>query len=164
MAAALLGTSLGRVVGGGCAGIQPAILLGSVVLTVLLLTIPFPRGGTPIPATLAATPTGPQRAAVDRYDQPSYEQDVNVTVQLADLGAVGGADWFTILAWQGGGRRLIRLQPDGAGRWRSAAPVPTGDSWKSVVYLASGRPCWPLRSTSRLIPPMGAPATRRTRS
>jgi len=33
---------------------------------------------------------------------------------------------------------LIRLQPDGAGRWKSAEPVPTGGAWKSVVYLASG--------------------------
>jgi hypothetical protein len=138
LAAAVIGTALGRIVGGHRAGIRPgAVMIGLAVLA-LLLAFPFPRGGGPIPATLTAAPVGPQRAAVDRYGQPSYEQDENVTVQLADPGAVRGADWFTILAWQGGGRRLIRLQAEGAGRWRSAEPVPTGGAWKSVVYLASG--------------------------
>lgn len=138
IAAAVVGTALGRVVGGGRAGIHAGVVAGSLLLLALLMAIPFPRAGAPVAATLTAAPVGPQRAAVDRYGQPSYEQDVTVTVKLADPGVAPGADWFTILAWQGGGRRLIRLQPVGAGLWRSAEPVPTGGAWKSVVYLASG--------------------------
>jgi hypothetical protein len=138
VAAAVVGTALGRVVAGGRARIRPGVVAAGLVLLALLLAIPFPRGGAPIAATLTTAPVGPQRAAVDRYGQPSYEQDLTVTVQLADPGAVQGADWFTILAWQGGGRRLVHLLSVSAGRWRSAEPVPTGGAWKSVVYLASG--------------------------
>jgi len=138
VAAAVAGTALGRVAGGQSAGIRAAVLLAAFGLLVLLLAFPFPRGGNPVRATITTAAVGPQRAALDRYGQPSYEQDEAVTVQLADPAVVKGSDWFTVLAWQGGGRRLIRLQPEGGGVWRAVEPVPTGGAWKSVVYLASG--------------------------
>ena len=137
VAGAVAGTAFGSVVGGRRAGMGAVAPLAAAV-AVGLLAVPFPRLGAASPVTIASTPSGPQRPARDLFGQPSYEQDVAVTVTLSDPSLARGADWFTILAWQGGGRRLIPLLPDGPGRWRSASPVPTGGAWKAVVYLASG--------------------------
>ena len=42
------------------------------------------------------------------------------------------------MAWQGGGRQVARLVPEGGGRYRSASPVETGAGWKTMVFVARG--------------------------
>ena len=48
------------------------------------------------------------------------------------------ADWFEVIAWQGGGQLGVPLHQVAPGRYRTADPVPTGGSWKAHVYLAKG--------------------------
>jgi hypothetical protein len=76
---------------------------------------------------------------VDRLGLPATEQDVRVDVTLTPAGAAAGADWFEVLAWQGGGRRAVPLGQTAPGRYRAEGVVPTGGSWKAIVYLARGR-------------------------
>jgi len=50
-----------------------------------------------------------------------------------------GAEWFTAMAWQGGGRVVAAMRPLGDGLWRSAEPVPVGGTWKTMLRLHDGR-------------------------
>nr|MDQ6917743.1 hypothetical protein [Candidatus Dormibacteraeota bacterium] len=136
--AAVLGLGFGRTLAGNPARPRLSVMAVALVLIAGLFAVPLTRGGEPLKATLTAAPAGPQHAALDRYGQASYEQDMNVQVALDRPAAVRGADWFTIIAWQGGDRRVIRLNPTGSGRYQADAPVPTGGTWKSIVFLASG--------------------------
>jgi len=137
IASAMVGMALGRVLSGRPSGLPVAVTALAVVVLPVLLAIPLPRNGDNLNAHLTALASGPQRPAKDRYGQPSYEQDMRVTVAL-DRPATQGADWFTIVAWQGGGRRLVHLTQVGPNTWQADQPIPTGGGWKSIVFLAQG--------------------------
>jgi hypothetical protein len=136
--AALLGMALGRVLGGERSGPPAWAVVGSVLGLALLLTVPLPRDGVAVSGRVSATPSGQERPTVDRLGLPALEQDVRVEVSLDPAGAASGADWFEVLAWQGGGRRAVPLVEVAPGRYRAAGVVPTGGSWKAMVYLARG--------------------------
>jgi hypothetical protein len=136
--AAVLGTALGRVVARERPGFPAWAVVGSVLGLALLLAVPLPRDGAAVSARVAATPVGPARPALDRLGLPAVEQDVQVDVTLTPEGAATGADWFEVLAWQGGGRRSVPLVQTAPGRYRAVGLVPTGGSWKAMVYLARG--------------------------
>jgi len=136
--ATVLGTALGRVVGRERPGLPAWAVLGSVLGLALLLAVPLPRDGAAIAGRVTAAPAGEPRPTVDRLGLPAVEQDVQVDVTLTPADAAAGADWFEVLAWQGGGRRAVPLVQQAPGRFRAAGPVPTGGSWKAMVYLARG--------------------------
>ena len=66
------------------------------------------------------------------------------TLDPAADAAAADAEWFEVLAWQGsrngsvGGfeYQVMRHQPDGT--WRSAAPIPVGGSFKTMLRLHRG--------------------------
>lgn len=137
LAAAVAGLGFGGAVGGRPRAVPAAVAIGAVVAVAVLLAIPLPRATTDAQVTVSASPVGAAHQVVDRFGRPTAEQDYAVDVQ-APPAAVGNADWFTIVAWQGGGRRVIALREVSPGHYRAAEPVPTGGSWKSMVYLARG--------------------------
>jgi hypothetical protein len=136
--AAVLGTALGRALARQRPGLPAWAVVGSVLGLALLLAVPLPRDGAAVAGRAAATPVGVARPTVDRLGLPATEQDVQVEVSLTPAAAAEGADWFEVLAWQGGGRRAVPLEAVAPGRYRAAGPVTTGGSWKAIVYLARG--------------------------
>lgn len=136
--AALLGLGLGRVLAGERPGLPAWAAVGAVLGLALLLAVPLSRTGAAITGRVTATPVGAERPTTDRLGLPAMEQDVQVEVTMTPAGAAAGADWFEVLAWQGGGRRAVPLVEESPGRYRAAEPVPTGGSWKAMVYLGRG--------------------------
>jgi hypothetical protein len=63
---------------------------------------------------------------------------MRVSITVHPDGYADNPDWFVILAWQGGGHKVIQLRETGAGRYEAVEPVPTGGSWKAMVFLARG--------------------------
>ena len=53
----------------------------------------------------------------------------------ADPDLVDDAYWFEALSWQGGGAVHGRLEPVGAGTWRTDEPMPVTGTWKTLVRL-----------------------------
>ena len=136
--AALVGIQLGRVWRGERPGLPAAVTVAAILGIALLFAVPSPRHSVPLSAHLSTTPVGAPRTARDRSGVPVQVQDVSVDVRLDQPKAAEGSDWFTVTAWQGGGQRDVRLVEVGPGHYRSAEPVPTGGSWKSMVFLARG--------------------------
>jgi hypothetical protein len=136
--ASLLGMGLGRVLAGERPGVPAWAAVGSVLGLALLLAVPLAREGAAVGGRVTAAPVGAERFTVDRLGFPAVEQDVRVEVTLTPAGAASGADWFEVLAWQGGGQRAVPLVEEAPGRYRSADVVPTGASWKAMVYMARG--------------------------
>jgi len=138
VAGSVIGLALGRVLAGDRRTLPEGVVGAAVLVIAALLAVPATRTTQPLTAHLEATPVGVQRAALDRYGMPSYEQDFNLAVSLDNPALARGADWFNVLAWQGGGRRVVKLREVGPGRYVSESPVPTGGSWKSFAFLAAG--------------------------
>ena len=62
------------------------------------------------------------------------------TVRLEPADAAEGANWLYVLAWQGGGKRVVdRLERVGDGVYRSTQPIPLYGSWKAGLRLNRGR-------------------------
>jgi hypothetical protein len=136
--AALVGLALGRILARERPGLPAWAVVGSVLGMALLLALALPRTGAHIDGTVTATPVGSARMTVDRDGLPATEQDVQVDVTLAPASGANGADWFEVLAWQGGGVRPVPLTRVSPGHYRAQGVVPTGASWKAMVFLAKG--------------------------
>ena len=154
---ALLGMPAGSVLSQRRVAISAPVVVASVVGVAALLALPLTRISEPVSAHLITTPVGPQRYVVDRLGLPAVEQDVDVEVTLTPADAAAEADWFEVVAWQGGGQRAVPLRQEVPGRYRSTAPVPTGASWKTLVYLARGSVLIGLPVSMPADPQYGAP-------
>jgi hypothetical protein len=139
-AGALLGAAMGNVAAGRRAGLPRPFAAAALVAIGALLALHLPlRHAEPSSVTLAASPAGPARLQTTRAGIPLPEQPVWLTVAVSPTAAVDGADWFLVLAWQGGGPvRHVDLLRAADGSYRSAVPVPAGGSWKTMVVLAAG--------------------------
>ncbi len=138
-AAGVVGIGLGRAIAGRGPALPAAGTAAALAVLVLALAVPFQRQGTPARAELITRQIGPTVLAYNHRDGVlSPRRDLAVELRLDPASTGAGADWFDIIAWQGGGARRIALLPAGPGRYLSAAPVPTGGSWKSMVFLGRG--------------------------
>ncbi|TMC48485.1 MAG: hypothetical protein E6J14_12105 [Chloroflexi bacterium] len=135
VAGAVLGAAAGSVLGGVRPRMRGPVLALAGVAALIVLAVPFPRHTAPIVASIDATPVGSPSAAIDRYGRLSLVQDANASVRVVPAEAAEGADVFRVIAWQGGGRVDAPLQQVSPGVWRTTHPVPTGSSWKAIVYL-----------------------------
>lgn len=73
--------------------------------------------------------------------QPEPKRTALATVRLSPADIADDANWFYILAWQGGPgtKRIVdRLERIGAGVYRSTKPIPLYGRWKSGLRLHSG--------------------------
>ena len=105
---------------------------------VALLAVPFPRHGMAAAVTVQASAAGQPVPTVTREGRATFEQDMNVAVAVSPTNALDGADVARIFTWQGGSLIVSPLREVGAGRYVIDGPIPTGASWKSIVFVESG--------------------------
>ena len=81
------------------------------------------------------------RAQIELTDVRSGpDREALATVRLDPPDTADDANWFYILAWAGGGDRVVdRLDRVGPGVYRSTKPIPLGGRWKVGLRLNSGR-------------------------
>jgi hypothetical protein len=80
------------------------------------------------------------RAQIELTDVRSGpDREALATVRLDPPDAADGANWFYILAWAGGGDRVVdRLERVAPGVYRSTEPIPLGGRWKVGLRLNRG--------------------------
>jgi cation diffusion facilitator CzcD-associated flavoprotein CzcO len=140
VAGSLAGAAMGSVAAGRRAGLPaPATAAALAAIGVLLvLHVPL-RHADPAGVTLAAAPAGPARLETTRQGFALPEQPVWLDVTVSPDTAPPGADWFGVIAWQGGAPvRQVALVREAPGRYRATAPVPAGGGWKTLVLLGRG--------------------------
>ena len=122
VAAAVLGTAMGRVLACRPTGIGrvPLALAGAGV--VIGLVLPLPRSAAPYEGTIRTSPAG--------------DGTVDVTVTMDPADAAVDVDFFEVMSWQGGRLVVTELRERGPGVYESAAPVPADHHWKTMVRLA----------------------------
>lgn len=136
--ASLLGSLLGRAVARTPQLMRVSRAALVFVALAALLAVPFPRHAVDAVATVSATPAGPVVPAITREGVATFEQLVRVSVTVSPESAAADADVFRIAAWQGG-RIVIRpLHAVGGGRYTTDDAIPTGGTWKSLVFLSKG--------------------------
>jgi hypothetical protein len=138
VAGAVLGIALGNVVGHRRAGVSRPVVLAACAGVVAALAIPVARTTTPMSAVMRTSPAGPQLPAVQRDGLPAPYQLKNVDLQVSPPDAAQDADWFELNSWQGGASAQTPLVQVGPGHYVSARPVPTGATWKTLVWMAKG--------------------------
>ncbi len=132
LAAAVAGGLLGAHLGNGLQGRGAALprLLPAAALAVVGVCIAIPLStshGTPIRATVALEET-----------RPAPDREVMATIRLDPPQAAEDAKWMHAMAWQGGGSRLVELEDQGGGTYRTAEPVPVHGDWKANIRLHTG--------------------------
>ena len=63
------------------------------------------------------------------------DREVSGRIQVSPPSAVRHADWVEVLAWQGSGIALDRLERTGPATYRTTRPIPLHGSWKALVRL-----------------------------
>ena len=135
--AAVLGCAIGRVLSHRRVGIPAPALLATGVVSAGMMLFALPRTASPAIADIRTTQVGASVPAIDRNGEVTVERSVLVDVRLNPADAADGADVFRVVAWQGGGLHIVPLQQVGPGHWAAGAAVPTGGTWKDLVYLSS---------------------------
>jgi len=126
LAAAVLGTAVGRRLRGTSAGIPGWLCAAAFVLVIVTLVIPFPRRDDARINAVVRT-------------APVTESTTHVSVTVDKPEVVEGANWFEAFAWQGGALHRSALRRVGTtNEWRTDDPLPYGGSWKTMVRLANG--------------------------
>ncbi len=165
---ALVGTCLGSALGRAVAHARQVVHFGGIgiafALMVALLAVPFPRHGLGVTATVQAFPAGDRVPTVTREGRATFEQDMNVVVTMSPPTALVGADVARIFTWQGGSLIVSPLRAQGGGRYLIDGPIPTGASWKSIVFVEKGDvvaaapvsfPADPIYGLAAIPPPVG---------
>ena len=137
-AGAVIGMSAGRVMAYRRTGIPTPVLVVAVVAFIGLLAVPFPRTAMPIAAHMTTSPAGDPRVNVDQYGQAGVIQMVNVQLKLDPPSAADNNDRFELVSWQGGSEHNTPFVRTGDGAFRSARPVLTGSTWKTLAVLSKG--------------------------
>jgi hypothetical protein len=132
----------------------PSPALAAVGLAAIVALFAYGLGTTPergVRATVHLTDTkgGPDREASAR-------------IRVTPASAVEDADWVEVLAWQGHGYSLDRLDRTGPGSYRTTKPIPVHGDWKALVRLHRkdsllGAPIYLPEDSA--IPVKGVPAT-----
>jgi hypothetical protein len=102
---------------------------------VAMLAVPFPRHGLDASATVTAAPAGARAPTITREGLASFEQDMTVSLTVSPDSALDDADVFRVFTWQGGSLIISPLHSTADGRYVIDGSVPTGGSWKSIVFV-----------------------------
>jgi hypothetical protein len=85
---------------------------------------------------LDTTPEQGARVSVNLADVKSGpDREVSARIRVSPASAAEDADWVEVLAWQGGGFVIDRLERTGPGAYRTTKPIPVHGSWKALVRL-----------------------------
>lgn len=107
-------------------GPSAVAVVAAVAAAAVALTVPLPRGGEkPYVADIEIRPVGDG-------------SHVTVTARFDDPAALDGAEWFQVLAWQGGGRIQEPMRHVGGGTWVAPQPIPVTGEWKSLLRIHDG--------------------------
>ena len=165
---AFLGSALGRAVAHARQVMHFAGVGLAFVLLVALLAVPFPRHGLAASVTVTAAPAGVRVPTVTREGLATFEQDMRVAVSVSPGNALDGADVARIFTWQGGSLIISPLRAAGGGHYVIESPIPTGASWKSIVFVEKGDvvaavpvsfPADPTYGLAAIPAPVSAPRT-----
>jgi hypothetical protein len=138
LAGSFLGAALGRAVAHSPQLLHFSGVGIAFVAMVALLAVPFPRHGMNASATITAATAGPATAAVTRDGNATIEQDMTVSLTVSPAAAVENADMFRIFTWQGGRIIVSNLHSAGGNRYVIDGTIPTGGTWKSIVFFEKG--------------------------
>src|SRR5215208_1891829 len=88
---------------------------------------------------LPMSTTGPERAQVALNDiESGKERTVAATIRLDPRSAVDDPEFMNVTAWQGGASVVDPLEKVGQGVYRTTAPIPVHDGWKSTMRIQEG--------------------------
>jgi hypothetical protein len=137
---AVVGLAMGRVLSGRPAPVRaPVVAVCLAGLFGLLVMNLGARHADAARVTLKTTTVGTPFALVNRDGVPTISRDVSATVSVDPPAAAEGADWFEVLAWQGGPPvRHFPMIRTATGQFRADGVIPTGGNWKSLVLLHRG--------------------------
>ncbi|MBJ7594791.1 MAG: hypothetical protein JF886_08005 [Candidatus Dormibacteraeota bacterium] len=139
---ALVGSFLGSALGRAVAHTRQVMHFAGVgvafALMVGLLAVPFPRHGLAASVTVTAAAAGERTPTVTREGLATFEQDMTVSVSVSPPTALDGADVMRVFTWQGGSLKVSSLRAVGQGRYVIDGSIPTGGSWKSIVFVEDG--------------------------
>lgn len=138
VAGSFLGSALGRAVARVPQVLHFTGVAAAFAVMVAMLAVPSPRHGLDATATVSAALVGPRVPAITREGLATFEQDMTVSLTVSPAAAVQDADVFRVFTWQGGSLVISPLHPAADGRWVMDGPVPSGGSWKSIVFLEKG--------------------------
>jgi hypothetical protein len=140
--AAVVGAAMGSALLGRRSPVRAALVaLALVGMFGLLLVNIGSRHADPARVTLGATTVGTPYPLVNRDGVATISRNVALTIKLDPQTAAQGADFFEVMAWQGGPDekvRHVRLVATGPGEFRTEGAVPTGGTWKSLAILHRG--------------------------
>ena len=162
----VIGSALGRAVAHQPLLVPYPAVGVALAAMALLLAIPYPRNGSDAVATVRVQRAGPDIPVVTRDNRLSIERDVTVELVVDPRTAVNKADVLRALAWQGGSVHIRNFHAAGAGRYVTDKPLPTGGTWKSLIFFSKRStvaavpisfPADLQYSLKEIPPPFGAP-------
>ncbi|MDQ4069738.1 MAG: hypothetical protein M3203_09775 [Actinomycetota bacterium] len=144
IAAALLGTSLGRAIAKRRDNVPVAVLPLAGIVLIAVLAFPLPRNVGEVTATVRLQQVGAM---------------ANVEVLLDPPDAARRATAFAVSSWQGGSEIVqANLERVGEGQYVASRPVPVTGSWKTMVSLQRGNEVMAVPVYLPADPEIGAPA------
>ena len=144
LAAAVLGTAFGRVVGHRPSGVRAVhVTVAFAVIALSALSV-LPRTTPDLSAEVRTTPAGPGLVAAE--------------VRLTPADGAAFADRFQVMAWQGGRLVVSPLEEVEPGRYTTREPVPVGGTAKSMVRIAAGPALGAIPISMPADPAIGAAA------
>ncbi|HYI46293.1 MAG TPA: hypothetical protein VE174_12620 [Actinomycetota bacterium] len=133
IAASLLGRAIAAWMRPDVPTIGKAPVFAALAVLVIAMAIPLPRTvGAPIQTEMRLIPADAVAAA-----SPEQVEQVQVFMTVEPADAVNDADWFEIMAWQGGDQVIAPLEATDGG-YETATSVPIGGEWKTLVRMAKG--------------------------
>ena len=138
LVASIIGSALGRAVAHGPRLLEYRAVAAALAVLALLLAVPYPRHGTNVTATIRATPVGSTQLITTRDGRVAVQQAIHVTVAVSPATALTHTDVFRVFCWQGGTLFIRPLHATGGGNYEIDGTIPTGGTWKSIVFLEKG--------------------------
>jgi len=134
----VIGSALGRAVAHRPILFNYPLVAVALAAMALFLAVPYPRTGSDAVATVRVNKVGADQPIVTHEKRLSIERDVTVEMSVAPPGAVANLDVLRAFAWQGGRIYIRNFRAAGAGKYVTDKPLPTGGTWKSLIFVSKG--------------------------
>ena len=121
LAAVYLAWAIGDILTGARPSIPRPALIAAGAMLLIAIAAPLPRTDAAVHAVVTTEEVG---------------GEARVQVALEPRDAADGADWFEVLAWQGGAVEVHPLVEKDRGVYTIDGTVPASGEWKTIVRLA----------------------------